>query len=389
MAIDSIAADADFCELATVRSVPDIGSPNDQLILAFYKDSSWKDSSSGPVAPLTVSLDLRAPRAVARDKAKDTLSYGKGDITGRTVVIRRAGLDKILCAVAPKPALQTTARTALRTTQFIADGAVSSSLRGAEGAQSATGSLGIDHLDIKDGRESATAFPGFPYLGRRPGSDTTTRLLWRKLPLSSERLRALITIANSIDTLDDHRQSVFRQALLSPSAVGKGHSGSGSIDYQRYVRYFDGEIGPRLNFAFAKGIWTFRNTDSILPDRPRADTITASVTLVSVDTRIRWTPIQRRQDAKGNDFSFSVEFGYAWRTIAGDARSKKDFLDATIGNTRSKYSGFAGGFVINLRQVTATADLPFLRAKNNKNIEGLTGLQPIVTLNFSAPVFTF
>lgn len=392
MVDDSIAADAEFCDLHSVRKPDPKDSKDpvkDSLIFEFYEDTTWQKPVQ-PKASLISLVDWQSPHPISKKNTKDTVGLEPLGLSGRTVVVRRDGLDKPLCVVVPKPTPQPATRTALRTTQFIADGAVSAALRSGNGEQAATGSLGIDHQDIKAPDEKQRYIIRIPYLrSKGNGKNASVGLAWKHLfPLSAERLRALITVATTADTLVGSNQTDFRQALLAPALVGHGRSGSGSIDYQAATGLLSGEHGPHLNFTFSKGTWRFKNTNQILADLPATDSISAGLTLVSVDTRWRWTPIRQARDPKGNDFAFSIEAGWTWRMIGGDALDKPRFLEATVGSGRTKFSGPAAAFVISLRQVTATADLPFLRKKGER-LEGLTGMQPIVTINFSAPIFTF
>jgi hypothetical protein len=392
LAVDSIASDAQFCDLQPVRK-PQVGDGattlRDTLFFQFYEDANFSKAAA-PRAKLVSLLDLAAPHDIDPTKTVDTLALEHLGLSGRTVTVKRRGLDTPLCILVPKPTPVTSARTALRTTQFIADGAVSAALRTGDVNQSATGSLGIDHLDIKGPGERPRPLLKIPIIHTiSRGNVKSHKLGWKSLwPLSSERLRALITVASSVDTLEHSKQYLFRQALLAPALVGHGRSGSGSIDYYAATGLRDGQHGPHLNFTFSRGAWRVKNTELLLPGRPDTASLSATVTLASVDARWRWTPIEQARDPKGNDFAFSIEGGWTWRTIAGDARTVPGFLEAALGSKRSKYSGPSAAFIITLRQVTATADLPFLRSYG-KRLEGLSGMQPIVTLNFSAPVFTF
>jgi len=370
---NTIAAGSGGCD---VRIVPSAikntsGVVQDALIVAAFEDTTWAKAAE-PVASLVVLRDFQDAHDVKGTAKADTLLLPVGTLNGRTITVRRTDADeaKSLCSVLPLPVpLAGRARTANRSTQFIADGAIGSVLRGGSSSATTTGSLGIDHLDIKASNERRS-------------------FLWlKKIPLRAEWLRALITVASSVDTLASSSKSTFHEALLSPMLAG-GRQGSGSVDYQARMSVLSGSTGPRLNFAFARSLWAFVNEDSVIPNKPRDFRETENLTIGSFDARWRWSPLEQLQDPKGNDFAFAVELGYTARWIAGDGAGNDDFMNRTLGATINWFHGIAGSFVITLRQVTATADLPYLLS-GPKSLRGVRGLQPVVKMTFAAPMFTF
>lgn len=106
-----------------------------------------------------------------------------------------------------------------------------------------------------------------------------------------------------------------------------------------------------------------------------------------MDGRWRWTFIEHLQDPETNDFAFGIELGGTLRWLAGDGAGDKEFLGAALGVDDRFFWGPAAAIMIRLRQVTVTADLPYLLSR--EDIKGIKGLQPILTISLEAPFFIF
>jgi hypothetical protein len=268
-------------------------------------------------------------------------------------------------------------------TSFIADGSLQNVLTGKSSETPATGSLGLLH-----------AAP-------------------------HERFRVLIALASNIDTLKSADRRAFARALLTPGAAGKGGGASGSADYHWFTEYRDrcvravravtdttqrqrvqrqcrdsverldaaGEllhqtIGGRFYASFANATW--RVTDTA------GGTVSASdLTLLTFGGRAVWVPVNHPLDDKGNEFSFTAELGYTLRSLAGDAASDKDFRTAALGSGGKVFHGPELVASIRLNRVTGTALFTYLGLFGGPKLRGLTGLQPVVSFNIDAPVFTF
>ena len=315
-----------------------------------------------------------------------SMTFPARALTGRTLRIRRAGGERDLCVVAvPSPLFG--ASTARRKTDFFAEGAISNGLRTNDASGSATGSLGVSHIDFKDARERTVPILAFPVVRGRGVALHVVRL-----PLAGEQFRANITVANSVTEQVDSTQNVFRRMVLAPALASSGLLGSASVEYHPFFKLFDGTHGPRIAATVSRVGWRFvrrdtartaKNVDSSVTDRSLA----SNVSMASFDARWRWSFIEQDRDPDDNNFGVSLELGYAMRWLGGDGGQDAKFTLATLGSSRTLYQGFAGALIIRLRQVTATAELPWLRAKDP--LKGLTGLQPILTITAQAPLFTF
>lgn len=367
---DDIAAGRAVCTV-TRRPPATSGSPSstDSLIVSVFKDATYKEPALSPAA-LEVIRRNASLRSLALGFSRDSQSLPTNELAGAWIVVRRFDSARRLCSDGAPPPNVGGARPGLRSTAFVAEGAVSTALRTDGTNGTATGALGIDHLDIK------TEAQRRHFLGIK------------KLRLKSERLRALIAVASTVDTLVDNSRTIFRRAVLAPGQAGKGTLGSAMVEYQPSMKMFDGSQGPRLNLTFARTTWRITNRDSVVPGVRRDTAFADNLTIGSFDGRWRFQFIEQTRDSEGNDFAFGVEAGYTMRWLAGDGASDDAFKMATLGTNQNVFHGLAGGLYIRLRHVTAFADLPYLFSRSG-TLKGLKGLQPLLTINVGAPLFIF
>jgi hypothetical protein len=349
-------------------------------------------SSQARVLLLADGLEIGA---LARAESTVVATTERENLVGRVFSLRRANArdSEPLCAAIPFPRPLRIFRTGGEQTSFVADGAVGAGLRTGAGSGSVTGSLGIQHRSDK-GAESprdlfcATAGDdakrnlGGKFLFGLRRATTWLLSLGNSLcldRLSGETLKALVTLASSVDTLRDSTATVFTRAVLVPEFAG-GHAGSGSIQYYVFEGrgHGTGTQGVRGQFHVNRSFWRLTNK---APSKT-ADTLARAITVISIDPRWRWAFIDRPDDPKDNTFSFFVEVGPALRWLSGSGWNDKEFRTLLLNSNRSFYYGGTLAFGIQLRQVTASVDLPYLRYLADD-------FQPIIGIRFDAPFFTF
>jgi hypothetical protein len=334
-----------------------------------------------------VHLDGAVRHTVSEGDTAARIALGVDELAGRVVALQRADArnGRILCSAVPYPTPLTVLRLGEDETSFVADGAVGAGLRTGVGSSTVTGSLGIFHRSPSEPGENRS-FACVPE--KKPGIlNAVGRVVTHVLtlgtrlclkPLAGERVKALVTLASAIDTLSDSTSTSFIQALLAPAFAG-GQIGSGSIDYYVFERRTHGGTqGWRVGFHINRSIWRQTDSTPVVP----TDTIAHRVTIIGLDPRWRWGFIDRPYDPRGNSFSFGVEVGMSFRYVTGEGWKDRAFREAIVGEDEAYFYGPAFGFSIQLRQVTATIDLPLLRDLEKD-------IQPIIGIRFDAPFFTF
>lgn len=358
--------------------------PKDSLYVIVYEKATF-DSVAKVHAALRVQRSGDTAWTIAQNRGRDSVELEAKALSGRTVRVRRLDSNKDLCADVPVPLPELTGVTAARRTDFFAEGAISNALRSGAANGSASGALGVAHRDIKPSGQNRryTIIPSLPiwWRGRTKGWLRTPE---KTLPMKGEEFRAAINVASSVTELVASSQSVFRRALLAPSLSSSGALGAGTLEYHPFSPLFEGSHGPRLAVTFARVNWRFVRRLSTTT----ADTISDNLTIGSIDARWRWTFLEQIRDADGNDFAVNFEFGYTMRWLAGDGASDKDFKTRTLGTNKTAFHGAAGAMTIRLRQITAIADLPYLITGSGP-LKGIRGLQPLISVVVTAPLFTF
>jgi hypothetical protein len=251
----------------------------------------------------------------------------------------------VLAQVSPGAVTPATAGPT-RTTSFVADASVKNVFAGKSEERPASGSLGMTNTATHD------------------------------------KFALLITVANSLDTIAGSQPRTFGRALLTGGSSGDVSGPSLSVDYQRYYEYNATtlqQIAGRVYFSLASATWTADDDQG---------TASEDLSMLTYGGRIVWTVI-RNVDPKGNDFAVTIEPGWTFRSLAGDIADNEAFRVRTLGVKRTTFHGPEVTFSIQLRQLTAIANLPLLDVFGNKEkVKGLTGLQPVLEFRVHAPFLT-
>jgi hypothetical protein len=108
-----------------------------------------------------------------------------------------------------------------------------------------------------------------------------------------------------------------------------------------------------------------------------------------VDLGLRFAFINHLDDPKGNTYSMGLDPSVIWRGISTNVAADSLVVYKTLrGNVRWRYGGSLGLW-IKLRNVTANADMLYLRKQHSQPVDGLTGFQPLVRLGYSSWLFSF
>jgi hypothetical protein len=261
-------------------------------------------------------------------------------------------------------------------TQFVADGAVGKVLRGGS-ASEVTGSIGVNHRSVMKDR-------------KRPISK------WKKWfrPVEfwnsdGEELHATLAVAGSADSLIGP-PAIFGAALLTPSLSGSGSIQGATIDYHYFtmLNRSGGTWGPRIRTAFARSAWRVLDTVTTDP-KLKVDTLRQSIPLTAIDIGFRFAFINHVVDAKGNTYSVGLDLNFLSRFASPNSDDDNRAVRKALGGSNHRAQGMGASFWIRLRQVTATGDFPYLRKPHHDAIDGLTGVQPTVTIRYSSPLFQF
>jgi hypothetical protein len=243
-----------------------------------------------------------------------------------------------------------------------ADGAVGTSLGGENGATPATGSLGFRHL---------------------AGSKTKLNGKKTGLVLRGEEFRALLALANLVDTLRGQEVATFSRTLLLPTAVGG--AGSGDFMYRRFrcKPRTNQEFGIKGILQFAKTTWAF---DSVRVDGTHF-VVANDLTAIAFAGFIDWVAVNQF-DSSGNVLAFTVDVGGTLRGFAGNASADTSLRSHALQTTQRWFAGPALSVALRFRNIVGKADVTWLRPSAG-NVAGLTGLQSIVGFSLEAPMFSF
>ncbi|HJU89703.1 MAG TPA: hypothetical protein VJ672_09940 [Gemmatimonadaceae bacterium] len=364
------------------------------------------------------------------DDSVGSRSFGRGHLTGRVVALKAQNTVEPLCIVIPYPSPITTLVISGDRTSFVADGAVAAGLKSGKAASQITGSLGILHDSDKEGerRRRALCAPSWFKPPNRADSAKAVREALQKLgsvreftptsaesalvktealsrvrgkfrgwgalkvvpvqflalfnslcmdPLAGERLKSVVTLVSSLDSVRSTDPLDFTQAVLVPS-LAAGQRGSGLIDYYAFEKRGSsgsGTQGVRVNLNVLRLRWQIPT---------HSDTLPREVFLIGLDLRRRWSFVDHSADDRGNTFAFTVELGPAVRFIRAtgrDSRDRREFMEKAIGTDHKFDGGIAGSFSIRLRQVTASVEVPYLYQQRRN-------FQPVIGMRFDAPFFT-
>ncbi len=352
------------------------------LKIVFVSD----DSARNPVrtqAASVAQLDAVEVATVEAGVDHKDLAIATSTLTNATFMVMREDAKIPLCSIVLVAAPFLSLPQGPSYTSFVADGSVGKVLRGAS-ASDVTGSLGIDHRSVASKRQLETNAKYRPLL----------RLLRAFLPGASagEELHAMLTVAGSADSLTGE-PAKFGAAVLLPSLSGNGSLQAATIDYHFFnpLNAAGGTWGPRGRLTFARTLWRVIDATA----KPKPDTLHQSIPLTALDLGLRFTFINHLEDAKQNIFAFGIDPSYVWRYITPNSTDDSRAVRLALRNDTTSLSppnvlhGPSIAFWIKLRQVTATADLIYLSKPRFGPIEGLTGLQPVVTMQYSSPLFTF
>jgi hypothetical protein len=120
------------------------------------------------------------------------------------------------------------------------------------------------------------------------------------------------------------------------------------------------------------------------------DTLRASVPLSAFDFGLRFVFISHLEDPKQNTYSVGVDPSFVWRFVSPNTEAEKRMVRAALSGSKDRvFRGTNFAFWVRLRQVTAVADLVYIRRGRGTPVGGLTGFQPVVTMKYSSPLFVF
>lgn len=366
----------------------------------------WADDTHSPTAPspatLRILVEAVEVSTIQQGDSSADVALPGGSLTGSVVTLMRHDSNQPLCRATPIPRPVQTLVIEGNRTSFIADGAVGAGLRSGSGNTSLTGSLGILHESPKSAGTTRTMFCSSAK-SSGVGGLAQKAILWTLQaalqamrlgrspcinPIAGERLKAIVTLASSVDTLRAVSTDLFVQAVLAPEFAG-GQAGSGTIDYYVYGARGGNDAGSRTGteglrtiFYVSRSNWQRRVPT---PEDMEAglDTTSHAVSIVGLDARWRWAFIDHRDDpARGNNFAFAVEFGPALRLLADGSGGGRTFRHSVLGTTHRFFYGGSLAFSVALRQVTAEVSLPVLAHLTHE-------FQPVIGIHFDAPFFTF
>jgi hypothetical protein len=349
-----------------------------QVVVNVVTDFTAMTGALNPVE-LALNIDDDELGRIPITDSTRTFKTTVRDLRGSPISLVLADTRQRICSVTTTQGLSSFLERGTSRTSFIIDGAVGAGLRsGASDGARVSGALGLVHSDTANKRHT-------PWLMRWliPGTMA-----------SGERLKAVVTVASSEETLTDSVRTAFAHAIVSPSTAA-GRAGSGLIDYYMYAdrKSGMGTQGPRILFFISRSRWHYeparKDGTTIIPN----DTArTADVAIVAFEPRYRWGFIDFPEDPRGNSFSFGVELGAGFRWLSGDGVADSAFMEATLGTTSTRFYALLGSFWVQLRSVTASVDAPYFfpgAKESAKYPYRLRGLQPLIEIRFESPFFTF
>lgn len=362
---------------------------SDTLFIRLFKDAQFTERSNVSL-PIDVRINDIKTMTISPGQTGDSAMPGAYALAERSVSISLPNSTVPVCTVATPRGSIPPSEPESTHTDFIASGEVSNALRTGSANNDATGSLGIHHVSYAEPGQSSVHFPF--WFRKSP---------WRlipDLPVDVEELLATISVASTADTLTGPAGAAFSQAVLLPLGAAHGLGSSVQLEYSPLSEYNTRrhqQIGLLLRFVGARSSWAPDTGTATRKPGPQLTTV-----ILAFDARVKWVVINKRRDENGNNFQFALDFGYIQRTLAGDAAdSTQTFIKRALGQPRTRFTGYATGIYLTLRQVTAYADfaclsckspIPFLhwRSTQADRIPSLEGLQPIIGFRYEAPFFS-
>ena len=370
---------------------------SDTLIIAVVADSSFDSTKAAKLfVPLEVHLETRNVASVPKDSSLVRVAVGPAGLLEQRISLWAPHAIRV-CLVEPFPPrpLFAQAKPFTTHTDVIASGEVSNALRSGAQNSAATGSLGIHHSSYPRPGEALARFPWYflpqtaPDTAHRIGRTLYKLAHLSSFPLSGEELRAVISVASAIDSVTGPAGQAFAQSVLLPSTAPRSAWKSVDLSYAPFYMFGHAHqtIGPAFRLIAAESRWS---PDGVTP------ATTKVAVLVATDVRLRAVVINRVSTADDNNLSLALDGGYIQRSVGGDAIDEPSFLKAALGDdTRHRFSGWALGTSLTLRQVTGYADFQCLSCgfiglggRKGRHIESLEGLQPVIGFRFEAPFFT-
>jgi hypothetical protein len=345
-------------------------TPEDTLFVDVYADSSFTKHAK-PETPLKIWAGSDTLRDVGKTDTSVAIFAPAAGLADRVVRIQRANATTLLCSDMPFPNLSTVFVSPgfVTHTDIIASGEISNALRTGAMSAPATGSLGFHHLSYRRGDE-------------HPRSK-----LMRAM--TNEDLRAVISVAATLDSVTGLSGGNFAQSVLLPTIAP--NSGWKSVDLEYFPSHMYGRrnqmVGPVVRLIMSESRWAPDSMNHVLRNKPAKIAV-----LTAFDARVRWVAINRVSTVDDNSLSFRLDGGYIQRSVGGDAASDTSLVAGALGDVRTKFYGWAVGTYLRLRQVTAYADFQCLSCRpfgrDGPKIESLEGLQPVIGFRFEAPFFT-
>lgn len=355
-----------------------LDKPDGDAPAALEETTPVPSESTPASAQVLVLIDGIPAGEFSESEPQSVFIFPAGELESQEVRLARENSSNWICATRITSNPVTLYRVGQDTTSFIADGSVAAGLKSGGASNTVTGSLGILHDSFKTPSEQRSC--------------ETKILYFCASPAAGERLKAVIAVASSADTvLKSSSKEVYAQAIASPMLVN-GQAGSAVVDYYRYRSRGGGTgtQGIRILFSATRTSWAPDSVFGLAGETKSGSVLTRdsvishrgkSLSIVALDIRQRFAFIDHGSDAKGNSFGFGVEAGVAVRQLAGEAAGDKKYLFNAL---RTDHRFFYGGVLavdIRLRAVTASLEMPYLT-----HISGL--FQPTFAFRFDAPFFT-
>ena len=392
------ARDSSACQWSAtsrIREASDKGPTlDDTLYVEVFDSATYKTRSTLPV-PVEIRIGRVAKGTLPRNDSLLTVVAGPAALREEVISVWPAKSTAPVCVTEPLPRVPSFAQSKPFTTRtdIIASGEISNALRSGSTTAPATGSLGFHHQSFPRTGDALSSFPWYgEHLPRKTGLGWLHSLAsFFSYPVSGEDLRAVISVASTMDSVSGGAGANFAQAVLTPTTSPSASWKSLELEYWPFQEYgshhqLRGFVG---RFAASQSRWA--------PDSApgKGSLVTKSAVLVGYDVRYRATLINRVSESDDNSLSFTVDGGYIHRSIGGDVKNDPTYVQAALGENRTNFQGWAFGTYLKLRQVTAFADFQCLscrflliHARRGRKIESLEGLQPLIGFRFEAPFIT-
>lgn len=366
----------------------------DSLLVVVRKNDSSDDPGVLPM-PVEIRLNKTLRHTIEANRKADTVVLEAGELRDGVLELALPNTVLPFCRAALLPSLPPlgVARGFTTHTDVIASGEVSNAIRTGALNNQATGSLGFHHQTFPASKSDLRRFP-LVFLDESVFEQDNRWgrfLRATNFVMDGQDLRAVITVAGTVDSVRGKAGPNFARSVLLPTVSSTG--GGKSVDLEYFPHAFGHHrqaFGPDIRFTASESRWAPDDTGGIVFQGRTA-------VLMALDVRLKAILINRVSETDDNSLSFAIDGGYISRWIGGDvtAPGNERVLVAALGpGARTHFTGYAFGTQLRLRQVTAFADLQCVSCQfaffggRETSVESLEGLQPVIGFRFEAPFFT-